>query len=69
MIKTWGSLHAKRIKPIFETLLSYEVDNKAKFVKVLQETNPKFLLKQYLLWLDEKWHNEITKLWIDLELK
>ena len=69
MIKTWGSLHAKRIKPIFETLLSYEVDSKAKFVKVLQETNPKFLLKQYLLWLDEKWHNEITKLWIDLELK
>ena len=63
IIKTWGSLHAKRTRPLFETLLANQVDTKRKFRQVWEE-NPKFLLKQYLLWLDEKWHEEVTKLWM-----
>ena len=68
MIKTWGSLHIKRTKPLFEALLIAKVDDKEKLVKTLSE-NPNFLLKEYLNWLDEKHHKEVKEIWLKLCLK
>ena len=67
MIKTWGSLHVKRTKPLFDALQKADVDNKAKLVKAMKE-NPKFLLKPYLNWLDEEYHPEVSELWPKLVL-
>ena len=60
------SLRAKQAKSMFETLMNHEVDCKAKFVQILEE-NPKFLLKEYLQWLEEKYEKEVTKLWSELK--
>ena len=65
MIKTWGSLHIKRTKPLLEALLVAKVDDKEKMVKALSE-NQNFLLKEYLKWFDEDHHNEVKKIWLDL---
>ncbi len=68
MIKTWGSLHAKRTKPLFETLVMNQVDTKAKLIKALSE-NSKFLKKEYLLWIKEEHHEQVNKLWPELLTK
>ena len=68
MIKTWGTLHSKRTKPLFEALLGEEVDSKEKFLQCLKN-NPKFLLNQYLNWLDEDFHKEVRKVWAVLSAK
>ena len=65
MIKTWGNWNIKMTKPLFEALLSAKVDDKQKLVKALSE-NPNFLLKEYLKWLDEKYHKEVKQIWLDL---
>ena len=65
MIRSWGNLHSKRTKPLYETLLENGVDAKDKLVKKLEE-NPKFLMKDYLKWLDDDHHNEVTKIWLGL---
>ena len=65
MVRSWGNLHLKRTKPFFEMLLHKCVDEKDKFETALS-ANPKFLLKEYLLWHDEGRHQEIRKIWPSL---
>ena len=68
MISTWGSLHKKRTESLLEALYDNEknefVNNQEVLIQSLKN-NPKFakeLLKQYLNWLNEEYHEDIKEI-------
>ena len=68
MISTWGSLHKKRTESLFEALYDNEksefVNNQEVLIQSLKN-NPKFakeLLKQYLNWLNEEYHEDVKQI-------
>ncbi len=65
MIRSWANLHSKRTKPLFETLLSAQVDSKDKMCDKLRQ-EPDFLRTEFLLWLDEEHHNQVKEIWTEL---
>jgi ATP-dependent RNA helicase DHX37/DHR1 len=65
MIRTWGSLHIRRVKPLFEALSGQNIDSKEKLLTALQE-NSQFLKSAYLNWLDQDFHAEVNQIWAKL---
>ena len=68
MIATWGSLHKKRTESFFDALYDNEksefVNNQEVLIHSLKN-NPKFakeLLKQYLNWLNEEYHEDVKEI-------
>ncbi|CAG9854793.1 unnamed protein product [Phyllotreta striolata] len=61
MIKTWAKLQP-RTEVLLKTLLSKECCTRHKLEDVWKE-NPQFLLKEYLKWLPESAHTEISLSW------
>jgi hypothetical protein len=61
LTKSWAKTQTKIIQ-MLNALSSNQVYNR-KSILELWKVNPKFLLKEYILWLPEELHATITKHW------
>jgi len=61
MVKSWSHLNAKA-EALLACLLNDDVHSRDKLIKKWKE-NPKYLLKQYLIWMPESLHSDVTMAW------
>ncbi|CAK9300649.1 unnamed protein product [Gordionus sp. m RMFG-2023] len=62
MLKTWAKLQTKT-QTILKALIEADIHDKSALVSVWTSGNSNFLLNQYLEWLPESLHSQVTQLW------
>ncbi|XP_017777417.1 PREDICTED: probable ATP-dependent RNA helicase kurz [Nicrophorus vespilloides] len=67
ILKPWAKLQARTVG-IVQALISMNVLTKRRLLEVWEE-NPKYLLNEYLQWLPESAHSEVTLLWPPISTK
>ncbi|EEC14100.1 hypothetical protein IscW_ISCW011370 [Ixodes scapularis] len=61
MVKSWARLQP-RTEHLLKALVSQSADSKEKLCEAWKK-NPKYLLSEYLEWIQESLHNEVSLKW------